>query len=48
MTRAMIDGANVLTPDQRAKLQALHQERAEHMKERFKEHAAKRAAPTAQ
>ena len=48
MTRAMIDGANVLTPDQRAKLLALHQQQAEKMKERFKERAAKRGAAAPQ
>jgi len=44
MTRALIDAANVLTPEQRAKLQALHKNRAEHMKERFKDRAAHRGA----
>ena len=39
MTRAMIDSANVLTPEQRAKLQAMHAKRAEHMKERMKDRA---------
>ncbi|XHS76824.1 Spy/CpxP family protein refolding chaperone [Burkholderiaceae bacterium UC74_6] len=44
MTRALIDAANVLTPEQRAKLQALHKKQAEHMKERFKERAARKGA----
>ena len=48
MTRAMIDSANVLTPEQRAKLQAMHAKRAEHMKERMKELATDRHAPAQQ
>ena len=43
MTRAMIDAANVLTPEQRAKIQAMHAKRAEHMKERMKDHADRHA-----
>jgi Spy/CpxP family protein refolding chaperone len=33
MTRALIDAANVLTPDQRTKLQALRQQHADHAKQ---------------
>ena len=34
MTRALIDSANVLSPDQRAKLAALRAKHADHMKDR--------------
>jgi len=38
-TRALIDAANVLTPDQRLKLQAMRTKRAGHMKDRAERHA---------
>ena len=42
--RAMIDAGNVLTPDQRAKLQAMHKQHAEHMKGDHADRPGRRAS----